>query len=86
MIRTPIRFGEDGFIDSGRFQEVKNQAFEHLLTRIEEMGTEFARWNSDAIRTFVDSEVNSFVRTRLPAVYEPLCRRCACLRNTKAIR
>lgn len=70
MIRTPIKFGEDGFIDSGRFQEVKNQAFEHLLTRIEEMGTEFARWNPDAIKTFVDSEVSSFVRTRRFAVNE----------------
>ena len=77
MIRTPIKFGEDGFIDSSRFQEVKNHAFEHLLTRIEEMGTEFARWNPDTIRTFVDSEVNSFVRTRRFAVNESEIREIA---------
>ncbi|NLY64858.1 MAG: CpaF family protein [Alcaligenaceae bacterium] len=70
MIRKPVRFGEDGFIESGRFQEVKGLAYEYLLTRIEDMGAEFARWNQDAIKTFVNEEVVSFIRNRRFAVNE----------------
>lgn len=55
---------------SERLQEVKNPAYEHLLTRIEELGAEFGRWTRSAIQEFVAIEVASFVRQRHIAINE----------------
>lgn len=68
MITTPsVEFNDDDFLQSTRFQEIKNSAYEHLLTRIEELGAEFGRWSHDAIQEFVEIEVAGFVRLqRIP--------------------
>ncbi|WP_459614878.1 CpaF family protein [Bordetella sp. 2513F-2] len=71
MIPT-MEFGSEpqgaDFAASQRFQDVKNLAYEHLLSRIEELGAEFGRWTRAAIREFVDIEVAGFVRLRRVAI------------------
>jgi pilus assembly protein CpaF len=62
--------GGNDFGSSQRFLEIKNQAYEHLLSRIEELGAEFGRWTRDAIQEFVDIEVAGFVRLRRVAINE----------------
>ncbi|SEI40052.1 CpaF family protein [Paraburkholderia diazotrophica] len=61
-----IEFADDApaFAHSQQFQDIKNAAHEHLLTRIEELGAEFGRWSRNAIHQFVDLEMDSFVRLR----------------------
>jgi len=61
-----IEFADDTapFAHSQQFQDIKNAAHEHLLTRIEELGAEFGRWSRQAIHQFVDLEMDSFVRLR----------------------
>jgi pilus assembly protein CpaF len=62
-----IEFADDAtssFRHSQQFQDIKNAAHEHLLTRIEELGAEFGRWSRNAINQFVDLEMDSFVRLR----------------------
>ena len=51
-----IEFADDApsFAHSQQFQDIKNAAHEHLLTRIEELGAEFGRWSRNAINQFVD--------------------------------
>ncbi len=61
---------EDDFNASARYLEIKAEAYEHLLTRIEELGAEFGRWSRQAIQEFVDIEVSSFVRHRRVAINE----------------
>ncbi|MFC4275023.1 CpaF family protein [Achromobacter aloeverae] len=80
MIMTPtVEFGEEdgAFGATQRFQEVKNSAYEHLLSRIEELGAEFGRWTRQAIQEFVDIEVASFVRLRRLAINEGEMRQVA---------
>src|SRR5690606_5259282 len=81
MIMTAtIQFGPDGdksFVGSERYQEVKTAAYEHLLSRIEELGAEFGRWAREAIQDFVDIEVASFARTRRVAINESEMRHIA---------
>lgn len=62
--------GAGEFAASQRFQDVKNLAYEHLLSRIEELGAEFGRWTRAAIQEFVDIEVASFVRLRRVPINE----------------
>jgi len=56
----PIEFsnqpdaGNGAFAVSQAFQDIKEAAHEHLLTRIEELGAEFGRWSRTAIQRFVD--------------------------------
>ena len=61
-----IEFADDTapFAHSQQFQDIKDAAHEHLLTRIEELGAEFGRWSRHAINQFVDLEIDSFVRLR----------------------
>jgi pilus assembly protein CpaF len=61
-----IEFADDtaSFAHTQQFQDIKNAAHEHLLTRIEELGAEFGRWSRQAIQQFVDLEVDGFVRMR----------------------
>ncbi len=61
-----IEFADDAFSfeHTQQFQDIKNAAHEHLLTRIEELGAEFGRWSRAAINQFVDLEMDSFVRLR----------------------
>lgn len=74
MIGPSMEFGSgnggNDFGSSQRFLEIKNQAYEHLLSRIEELGAEFGRWTRDAIQEFVDIEVAGFVRLRRVAINE----------------
>ena len=67
-----VEFGDadEGFHTSPRYQEIKNAAYEHLLTRIEELGAEFGRWSRQAIQEFVAIEVASFVRHKRLAINE----------------
>ncbi|HEY0297376.1 MAG TPA: CpaF family protein, partial [Bordetella sp.] len=48
MIAPSMEFGSGNnsneFASSQRFLDIKNQAYEHLLSRIEELGAEFGRW------------------------------------------
>ncbi len=63
MIMTgAVQFGDDGFAGTQRFQDIKSAAYEHLLSRIEELGAEFGRWSRQAIQEFVEIEVAGFVR------------------------
>ncbi|HRK84818.1 MAG TPA: CpaF family protein [Alcaligenes faecalis] len=50
--------------------QVKEQAHEHLLARIEELGAEFGRWTRQAIQDFVGIEVAGFVRLKRIPVNE----------------
>jgi pilus assembly protein CpaF len=61
-----IEFADDAtsFGHTQQFQDIKNAAHEHLLTRIEELGAEFGRWSRQAIQQFVDLEMDGFVRLR----------------------
>jgi pilus assembly protein CpaF len=61
-----IEFADDAtsFAHTQQFQDIKNAAHEHLLTRIEELGAEFGRWSRQAIQQFVDLEIDGFVRMR----------------------
>ncbi|MVW79777.1 CpaF family protein [Bordetella sp. 02P26C-1] len=74
MIMTaPIQFSaevDQSFVRSARYQEVKSDAYEHLLSRIEELGAEFGRWTRETIQDFVQTEVASFARTRRVAINE----------------
>lgn len=81
MIMTaPIQFSpeaEQRFVGSSRYQEIKGEAYEHLLSRIEELGAEFGRWSRDAIQDFVGAEVAGFARTRRIAINESEMRHIA---------
>lgn len=61
---------EDEFNASPRYLEIRTEAYEHLLSRIEELGAEFGRWSRQAIQEFVDIEVASFVRHKRIAINE----------------
>lgn len=50
--------------------QIREQAHEHLLARIEELGAEFGRWTRQAIQDFVGIEVASFVRIKRIAINE----------------
>ncbi|MGQ7938474.1 CpaF family protein [Paraburkholderia sp. D1E] len=67
-----IEFADNApsFAHSQQFQDIKNAAHEHLLTRIEELGSEFGRWSRNAINQFVDLEMDSFVRLRRVPINE----------------
>src|SRR5690606_27244748 len=71
MIMTgSVQFGDDGFAGTQRFQDIKSAAYEHLLSRIEELGAEFGRWSRQAIQEFVEIEVAGFVRHQRIAINE----------------
>jgi pilus assembly protein CpaF len=74
-----IEFADDApaFEQSQQFQDIKNAAHEHLLTRIEELGAEFGRWSRNAINQFVDLEMDSFVRLRRIPINETEVRHIA---------
>lgn len=50
------------FETSALFADLKNSAYEHLLSRIEELGAEFGRWSQAAIAQFVALELDSYIR------------------------
>ncbi|AEI79158.1 Flp pilus assembly ATPase CpaF [Cupriavidus necator N-1] len=62
---------------SQEFQNIKEAAHEHLLTRIEELGAEFGRWSRTAIQRFVDLELESFTRLRRIPINEAELRQIA---------
>ncbi len=77
---SPMQFGDnkdENFLTSERFQSIKSAAYEHLLSRIEELGAEFGRWTRGAIQEFVDIEVAGFVRLRRLAINEAEVRQVA---------
>jgi pilus assembly protein CpaF len=61
-----IEFADDAqaFVNTQEFQDIKTAAYDHLLTRIEEVGAEFGRWSRSAIQQYVDLDVDGFVRKR----------------------
>ena len=64
-----IEFADDdqAFTNTQEFQDIKTAAYDHLLTRIEELGAEFGRWSRSAIQQFVNLDVDGFVRLqRIP--------------------
>ena len=79
----PIEFsnqadaGNGAFAVTQAFQDIKEAAHEHLLTRIEELGAEFGRWSRTAIQRFVDLEVEGFTRMRRIPVNETEVRQIA---------
>ncbi|SUV68103.1 type II secretion system protein [Bordetella avium] len=74
IMSASMEFGSGGeaddFSSSQRFQDVKNQVYEHLLSRIEELGAEFGRWSRTAIQAFVEIEIAGFARSRSVAINE----------------
>lgn len=58
------------FEQSSLFADLKNSAYEHLLSRIEELGAEFGRWSQAAIAQFVLMELDSFIRLHSVPVNE----------------
>jgi pilus assembly protein CpaF len=79
MVMTgSVEFGNsDGFNVSPRYLEIKSAAYEHLLSRIEELGAEFGRWTRAAIQEFVDIEVAGYVRQRRIPINESELREMA---------
>jgi pilus assembly protein CpaF len=79
----PIEFSNQtdanpgAFAVTQAFQDIKEAAHEHLLTRIEELGAEFGRWSRAAIQRFVDLEVEGFTRMRRIPVNETEVRQIA---------
>ena len=71
---STVQFGDDhdetGAAGADRIRRIRSAAYEHLLTRIEELGAEFGRWTRGAIQEFVDIEVASFARLRRAALNE----------------
>ncbi|NOT17353.1 MAG: CpaF family protein [Sulfuriferula sp.] len=58
---------ERAFSNTQEFQDIKTATYEHLLTRIEELGSEFGRWSRNTVHQFVNLEVDGFVRiNRIP--------------------
>ncbi|WP_394681672.1 CpaF family protein [uncultured Comamonas sp.] len=57
--------------------DLKNHAYEHLLSRIEELGAEFGRWSQAAIAQFVKLELDSFIRLHAVPVNEQEARQVA---------
>ena len=58
------------FERSALFADLKNSAYEHLLSRIEELGAEFGRWSQAAIAQFVTLELDSYIRLHAVPVNE----------------
>src|SRR5690554_2230080 len=55
------------FVMSSRFIEIQNVLLEHILSRIEDLGAEFGRWNRQRIDLFVNNEIASYIiQERLP--------------------
>ena len=58
------------FEHSALLADLKNNAYDHLLSRIEELGAEFGRWSPAAIAQFVSLELDSFIRLHAVPVNE----------------
>ena len=58
------------FETSTLYADLKNSAYEHLLSRIEELGAEFGRWSRAAIAQFVMMELDSYIRLHSVPVNE----------------
>ncbi|WP_159912928.1 CpaF family protein [Pantoea sp. 18069] len=58
------------FENSALLADLKNNAYDHLLSRIEELGAEFGRWSPAAIAQFVSLELDSFIRLHAVPVNE----------------
>ena len=67
---SPAQTGAADFESSALFTELKNNAYEHLLSRIEELGAEFGRWSRAAIAQFVALELDSYIRLHAVPVNE----------------
>ncbi|ARU04355.1 pilus assembly protein CpaF [Comamonas serinivorans] len=67
---TPSANATDEFEHNPLFVELKNHAYDHLLSRIEELGAEFGRWSQAAIAQFVTLELDSFIRLHAVPVNE----------------
>lgn len=61
---------DSDFEQSSLFADLKNSSYEHLLSRIEELGAEFGRWSQAAIAQFVLMELDSFIRLHSVPVNE----------------
>jgi len=80
IMTSSIQFSSDvdqSFVGSARYQEIKGEAYEHLLSRIEELGAAFGRWTRDAIQEFVNTEIAGFARSRRMAINESETRHIA---------
>jgi pilus assembly protein CpaF len=64
-VNTDIQFADESqsFQHSQAFQQIKRQAYEHLLAKIESLGGEFGRMSAQAVQRLVASEVERFART-----------------------
>ena len=67
---SPAQSGAADFESSALFAELKHNAYEHLLSRIEELGAEFGRWSRAAIAQFVALELDSYIRLHAVPVNE----------------
>jgi len=67
---SPAQNGSADFESSALFVELKHNAYEHLLSRIEELGAEFGRWSRAAIAQFVALELDSYIRLHAVPVNE----------------
>ena len=67
---SPTHANAAEFESSALFAELKNDAYEHLLSRIEELGAEFGRWSRAAIAQFVALELDSYIRLHAVPVNE----------------
>lgn len=61
-----ILYGENAgdFSSSKEYMSIRLKAHEHLLARVEEIGSEFSRWDENKIRQFVALEIDRFVQIR----------------------
>ena len=70
VFSTAAAAGASDFEHSPLYAELKNSAYEHLLSRIEELGAEFGRWSQAAIAQFVMLELDSYIRLHAVPVNE----------------
>lgn len=67
---VPAERQASAFEATALYAELKDRAYDHLLTRIEELGAEFGRWSQSAIAQFVLLELDSFIRLHSVPVNE----------------
>lgn len=53
-----------GFSASKEYLSIRHKAHEHLLARVEEIGSEFSQWDEPRVRQFVAVEIDRFVQLR----------------------
>lgn len=63
-MEIPYSDAAASFSASKEYMSIRVKAHEHLLARVEEIGSDFSRWDENKIRQFVALEIDRFVQIR----------------------